>query len=56
MLCGSVSNLDSNSSHLRVEPAGDGVTEEDEVRDNTAWVHADHLAHPAESRVLGKID
>lgn len=37
---------------LRVNPASDSIAEEDEVRDNTAWVHADHLTHPAESRVL----
>ena len=52
MRCGSVSNLDSKSSHLRVEPAGDGVTEEDEVRDNSSRVHADHLTHPPERGVL----
>lgn len=37
---------------LRVEPAGDGVTEEDEVRDNSSGVHADHLTHPPERGVL----
>ena len=53
MRCGSsVSNLDSKSSHLRVEPAGDGVTEEDEVGNYSSGVHADHLTHPPERGVL----
>ena len=42
----------SKSSHLRVEPAGDGVTEEDEVGDDPSGVHADHLTHPPERGVL----
>ena len=44
--------LNQNSSHLRVEPAGDGVTEEDKVRYNPSRVHADHLTHPPERGVL----
>ena len=37
---------------LGVDPAGDGVTEEDEVRDDAARVQGDHVAHAAERRVL----
>merc|ERR1719319_1163897 len=37
---------------LWVEPAGHGVTEEDEVRHHASGVRRDHLAHPAERRVL----
>ena len=38
--------------HLGIEPASDGITEEDEVGDDSGRVDADHLAHPAERRVL----
>ena len=38
--------------HLRIEPASDGIAEEDEVGDDSSRVDADHLAHPAERRVL----
>ena len=41
-----------HGGHLWIEPAGDGVTEEDEVRDNSSRVHADHLTHPPERGVL----
>ena len=33
---------------LRVDPARDGVAEEDEVRDDSAGVDTDHLAHSSE--------
>ena len=39
-------------SGLGVDPAGDGVTEEDEVGDDSARVQGDHVAHAAERRVL----
>ena len=40
------------SPDLRVNPARDCVAEEDEVRDDSAGVDADHLAHSSERRVL----
>ncbi len=42
----------SISPHLRVDPARDCVAEEDEVRDNSAGVDTDHLAHSSERGVL----
>ena len=38
--------------HLRIDPAGHGVTEEDELRENTSRVDLDHLTHASEGRVL----
>ena len=38
--------------HLRIEPASDGVAEEDEIWDDSSRIDADHLTHPAECRVL----
>ena len=37
---------------LRVDPARDGVAEEDKVRDDSAGVDTDHLAHSSERGVL----
>jgi len=37
---------------LWIEPAGNGVTEEDEIGDDSGRVDTDHLTHPAEGRVL----
>ena len=37
---------------LGVDPAGDGVTEEDEVGDDAVGVQRDHVTHAAERRVL----
>ena len=39
---------------LWVDPAGHRVAEEDKVRYDTTGVHADHLTHPTERRVLYK--
>ena len=40
------------AQHLWIEPAGNGVTEEDEIGDDSGRVDTDHLTHPAEGRVL----
>jgi hypothetical protein len=40
---------------LWVDPARHRVTEEDEVRDDSSRIHADHLAHSTKGRILHKV-
>ncbi len=35
-----------------VDPGRNGITEEDEILNNSCWVHSDHVTHPAERRVF----
>ncbi len=40
---------------LWVDPARHRVAEEDEVRDDSSRIHADHLAHSTKGRILQKV-